>query len=719
MAKGDQKPSERAQNKASAAPRAVIERLDKLKASIERHRYNYHVLDKEEISAEVLDSLKRELSQIEEEYPELVTPDSPSQRVAGKPLDGFKKVPHKVSQWSFNDAFTEDDMVKFDERVKRFLAGGARDKTTVVGAKTSGVVAPTYICELKIDGLKLVLEYEKGLLKTAATRGDGKVGEDVTENVKMIESVPLRLNEAIDCIVEGEVWMAKSTLADLNKQRTEAGEEPFANPRNLAAGSMRQLDPQMVKDRRLNTFVYDISAFGEKIPDRQIDELKRLQALGFKVNPHFASCKNIGEVVTFWKKWQKQAPKQDYLIDGVVVKVDERTLQEQLGYTGKAPRWGIAFKFPAEQVTTVVEDIVLQVGRTGVVTPVAHLKPVLVAGSTVARATLHNEDEIRRLDVRVGDTVILQKAGDVIPDIVKVLVEMRTGKEKPYVFPKFVEACGGDGRIERVPGQVAYRCVNPDSDAQLKRKLYHFVGKHAFDIEHMGPKVVDALLEADLISSSADIFDLKKEDLLSLERFGEKSAERVYEAIQGARKVALARFIISLSIPQVGEETAHDIAKHFGTIEKVMAADVSALEAIEGVGPIVSEAVVAWFASAKNQSLVAHLLKNVEVEKVATHMAESKSAQVSGGKKSGANDAIGVLAGKTFVLTGTMAAMDRDEAKDIIRSLGGDVSGSVSAKTSYVVAGESAGSKLAKAEDLGVKVLSEEEFLKMVGRWGC
>lgn len=682
---------------AKEAPKAVVERLNKLKASIERHRYNYHVLDKEEISAEALDSLKRELSQIEEQYPQLVTPDSPSQRVAGKPLDGFKKVQHKVPQWSFNDAFTEDDMVKFDERVKRFLAVDAP-------------ATPSYICELKIDGLKLVLEYEKGLLKTAATRGDGKVGEDVTENVKMIESVPLRLNEAVDCIVEGEVWMAKSTLADLNKQRTKAGEEPFANPRNLAAGSMRQLDPQMVKDRRLDVFIYDISAIGSKtngdsdMPTRQVDELKRLQTLGFKVNPHFAACKNIGEVVVFWKKWQKQAPKQDYLIDGVVVKVDERTLQERLGYTGKAPRWGIAFKFPAEQVTTVVEDIVLQVGRTGVVTPVAHLKPVLVAGSTVARATLHNEDEIRRLDVRVGDTVILQKAGDVIPDIVKVLVEMRTGKEKPYVFPKFVEACGGDGRIERVPGQVAYRCVNPDSDAQLRRKLYHFVGKHAFDIEHMGPKVVDALLDADLISSAADIFDLKKEDLLSLERFGEKSAERVHEAIQGARKVTLARFIISLSIPQVGEETAHDIAKHFGALEKVMSADAAALEAIEGVGPIVSEAVVDWFASAKNQSLVAHLLKNVEVEK-ATVVASTKTV--------GAKNAS--LAGKIFVLTGTMATMDRDEVKDIIRSFGGDVSGSVSAKTSYVVAGENAGTKLARAEDLGVKVLSEEDFLKMVG----
>ncbi|TAK58182.1 NAD-dependent DNA ligase LigA, partial [Patescibacteria group bacterium] len=419
-------------------PDQVIERLAKLKLAIEKHRYQYHVLDKQDISESALDSLKHELVQIETEYPELITPDSPSQRVAGKPLDEFKKVTHKVSQWSFNDAFSPEDMVAFDARVKRFLS---RDSS--IG----------YVCELKIDGLKLVLEYQRGVLVRGATRGDGKVGEDVTENVKTIESVPLTLSRPIDVIVEGEAYMSKTVFDQLNREREKKGEPVFANPRNVTAGSIRQLDPRIVAERKLSTFIYDVAQSSESIPENQDDELVYLRELGFRVNSHSKVCENIDEVIEYWKIWQKKAPKQDYLIDGVVVKVRDKKQQEILGYTGKAPRFGIAFKFPAEQVTTVVEDIVLQIGRTGVLTPVAHLRPVSVAGSTVSRATLHNEDEIKRLDVRIGDTVILQKAGDVIPDIVSVLTEMRTGREKPYVFPKKVLACGGDGSIERIPGQ--------------------------------------------------------------------------------------------------------------------------------------------------------------------------------------------------------------------------------------------------------------------------
>src|SRR3989344_9104861 len=368
------------------ATKEIQERVEKLRATIEHHRYDYHVLNREEISAEALDSLKDELVKLETEYPELVTPDSPTQRGAGEPLPEFVKVPHKVPQWSFNDAFSEEDIRAFDERVKRFLKGAA----------------PTYITELKIDGLKIVLEYEKGALKTAATRGDGKIGEDVTANVRTIESVPLRLNEPVDVIVVGEVWMGKKNLLRLNKEREKAGEPVFANPRNVAAGSIRQLDPKIVAGRKLDTFIYDLELSEKKIPDNQIDELKLLQSLGFKVNNHFKHCKNIDEVIEFWKTWQKRAPKEDYQLDGVVVKVNEKILPDELGYTGKAPRFAIAFKFPAEQVTTVVEDIQLQIGRTGILTPVAHLRPVSVAGSTVSRATLHNEDEIKRLDVRIG-----------------------------------------------------------------------------------------------------------------------------------------------------------------------------------------------------------------------------------------------------------------------------------------------------------------------------
>jgi DNA ligase (NAD+) len=670
------------------APDDVVMRLVKLKETIEKHRYNYHVLDREEISAEALDSLKDELKKIEDEYPELLTQDSPSQRVAGEPLPQFKKVPHRVPQWSFNDAFTEDDMRAFDLRVKKNLGLGE-------GASVE------YTCELKIDGLKIVLEYENGMLKTAATRGDGKIGEDVTANVRTIQSVPLRTTQPVSAAFEGEVWLSKSQLKKINTEREKEGEALFANPRNAAAGSIRQLDPKVAAARKLDTFIYDLTFFDGSQPSTQLAELELIKKLGFKVNPFFKICKNIDEVISFWKDWSKKSQSKDYQLDGVVVKVNEKKYQDLLGYTGKAPRFAIAFKFPAEQVTTVVEDIRLQIGRTGVVTPVAHLRPVSVAGSVVSRATLHNEDEIKRLDVRVGDTVVLQKAGDVIPDIVKVLTEMRTGKEKPYEFPEFVPECGGDGRIERVPGQVAYRCVNKNSAAQHKRKLYHFVSKHAFDIDHLGPKIVDVLIENSLISDAADIFTLKRGDLLSLPRFAEKSVDNLLESVDRSRRVTLPRFIISLSIPQVGEETAEDIAKHFRTLEKIQHASKEALEALDGVGPIVAESVSSWFADKNNRKLVDDLLREVTIEKMPS--VESATASTNS-----------AFVGKTFVLTGTLESLSRDEAKQKIKTLGGDVSGSVSSKTSYVVAGAEAGSKLDRANELGVRVLSEEEFLSML-----
>ncbi len=684
----------------------VVERLIKLREAIEKYRHEYHVLDKASISEEALDSLKHELVTIEAEYPELITPDSPSQRVAGAPLPDFKKVEHKVPQWSFNDAFSPEEMLEFDARVKRFLiAGGVTDPH------------PTYTVEHKIDGLKVVLEYKKGLLVCAATRGDGKVGEDVTENVKTIESVPLRLTSPVDIIVEGEIWMAKSQLAKLNALRKKNGEEPFANPRNVAAGSIRQLDPRIVAERKLRTFIYDVAQFDSSadggvvkmsMPADQCGELELLGKLGFKVNPHYKHCRTMDEVIEYWKVWQKKMQKEDYLADGVVVKVNDRKYQDILGYTGKAPRFGIAFKFPAEQVTTVVEDIVLQIGRTGVLTPVAHLRPVLVAGSTVSRATLHNEDEIRRLDVRIGDTVILQKAGDVIPDIVSVVMELRdkknSGKDKAYKFPTHVPACGGDGRIERIPGQAAWRCVATDSLEQQKRRFYHFVSKKCFDIDGLGPKIIDVLLEEGLISSFDDIFTLKRGDLLSLPRFAEKSVDNLLESVEKARSVTLPRLLASLSIPQVGEETAYDLAKHFGSIEKISDASYEELEAIYGVGPVVARSVVDYFDDAENGRLVSRLMKQVKIQK-----AGQAPAGVSTGTRVD-------LSGKSFVFTGTLETIDRTEAQEIVRTLGGDVSSSVSSKTSYVVAGESAGSKLDKARELGVAIMSESEFLKMIGK---
>ena len=616
------------------APKEVMSRLELLKEAIEKYRYEYHVLDKSSISPEALDSLKHELVEIETKYPELVTPDSPSQRVAGKPLPEFKKVRHEAPQWSFNDAFSEEDMREFDARVRRFLRG-----RTSGGATSGADPRPTYTCEHKIDGLKIVLTYKKGLLKQAATRGDGVVGEDVTENVRTIESVPLKLHEPVDIIVEGECWMGKSTLEGLNKERAKAGEEPFANPRNLAAGSIRQLDPKMTAERHLDSFIYDIAklASSSAFPPTQHEELEFLRRLGFKVNRHYKHCKDIDEVISYWKEWREKMPKEDYWADGVVVKTDERAYQEALGYTGKAPRWGIAFKFPAAQVTTVLEDIVFQVGRMGTITPVAVLRPVSIAGSTVSRATLHNEDEIKRLDVRIGDTVILQKAGDVIPDIVSVVQELRSKDSRAFKWPTRVAACGGDGAIERVPGEAAWRCADRNSYEQQKRRLHYFVSKHCFDIDGMGPKVVDALLEANLISSPADIFALKKGDLLGLERFAEKSADNLIQAIEKARKVTLPRFLASLSIPQVGEETAYDLAKHFVSIDMVTKASREEFESIYGVGEKVAQSLVDWLSQTDNKKMVKDLLNHVTIVRDETTDAASAGDNTK-------------LAGMTFVL---------------------------------------------------------------------
>lgn len=666
-------------------PNDIQKRYNDLKEAIKKYRTLYHVYDKEEISQQALDSLKHELTEIEKVYPAIITPDSPSQRVAGKPLPGFKKVRHKIAQWSFNDAFSPDDVREFDARVRRFLK------------PEFGEVHPSYVCELKIDGLKIVLEYEKGVLKTAATRGDGSVGEDVTHNIRTIESVPLSLTRPIDIIVEGEVWMSSKGLEELNKRRAKEEEPPFANPRNAAAGSIRQLDPKIAASRKLDVFIYDVAQTSEAFPETQAEELEYLRELGFKVNPHHVLAKTIDETIAYWEAWKKKGRKQGYWVDGIVLKVNEKKYEQVLGYTGKAPRFTIAFKFPAEQVTTVVEDIVLQVGRTGVLTPVAHLKPVAVAGTVVSRATLHNEDEIKRLDVRIGDTVILQKAGDVIPDIVSVVQELRPKGSKGYVWPSRVPECGGDGRIERVPGQAAWRCVDKDSFAVVRRRFHNFAGKHALDIEGLGKERVDMLIEKGLVQHYNELFTLKEGDLLTLEGFAEVSAKKLYESIQKARHVEFARLLVGLSIPQVGEETAILLAKKYKTIDALAKASREELEQIEGIGPIVAKEIVEWFALKRHQKLVADLKEVLTI----TNPLFSK------GNK-------GKLAGKTFVLTGSLSSMSRDEAKEKIRSLGGDVSSSVSKKTDYVVTGEEAGSKLDKARELNVPVLAEAEFLRMI-----
>ncbi|HEY9583750.1 MAG TPA: NAD-dependent DNA ligase LigA [Candidatus Paceibacterota bacterium] len=657
----------------------IKERLKKLKETLEKHRYLYHVLDKPEISDGAYDSLYKELEGIEAQYPELITPDSPTQRVGGEPLKEFKKVKHATSQWSFDDVFGHEELVKWEEKVKNFIrkAGLQNEKLE-------------YCCELKIDGLKIILTYKDSLLIQAATRGDGVTGEDVTHNIKTIKSIPLKLKKEIDITAVGEVWLGKKNLKKINEQREKQGEPIYANTRNLAAGSLRQLDPRMTAERRLDSFIYDIEQASNI--NTQYEEIEMLTELGFKTNTHTKVSKNIKEIQDFYEEWSKKKHTLEYELDGIVIKINSIKIQKALGYTGKSPRWAVAYKFPAAQVTTVVEDIVLQIGRTGVLTPVAHLRPVRVAGSLVSRATLHNEDEIKRLDVRAGDTVILQKAGDVIPDIVSVVMDLRQQNAKPYIFPTHVPACGGDGRIERIPGEVAWRCVYKDSFDQQKRRFYYFVSKKCFDIDGMGPKIIDLLLENNLITTFDDIFTLKRGDLLALPRFAEKSVDNLLEAIEKSRKITLPRFLSSLSIEQVGEETAYDIAKHFGSLEKIQNAKYEEIEAIFGVGPTIARSLSDWFESKDNRKLIKNLLKQVKIEKINV------------GQR---------LQGKSFVFTGSMN-MDRDEAQNMVRNLGGVVSSSVSKNTTYVVAGENAGSKLEKARELGVEVISEERFIEMV-----
>lgn len=664
-----------------AVPQEARARAKKLQESITAYRAEYHGKDESSISPEALDSLKHELSLLEEKYPELITPDSPTQVVAGVVLDELKKVTHQVSQWSLNDAFSEEEMHAFGERVSRELAKEVGEE-----------IRPTYCAELKIDGLHVILTYEKGELRTAATRGDGVVGEDVTHNIRTISSIPQKLRTPRSIVVEGEVYMTRSGFDELNKKRKESGEPVFKNPRNAAAGSIRQLDSAMAGSRPLGMYVYDIDAIDGPMPETQAEELQFLGELGFPIEPHYAHASSVEEIISFWKKWQGKArEKLNYQIDGVVVKVNERAYQRVLGHTGKAPRYAVACKFPAEQVTTIIEDITLQVGRTGKLTPVAHLSPVSVAGSTVSRATLHNEDFIQEKDIRIGDTVILQKAGDIIPEIVQVLPEFRTGKEKPWKFPKTSALCGGDGSTERIPGEAAHRCKVPGSFAVNVRKLIHFAGKSALDIEGMGKKTVLALMEHELVAEPADIFELTKDELLSLPGFKDKSAENLLTAITEARKVSLDRLLVGLSIPHIGEETAYVLATHLKTIRALRTASEETLAGISGVGAVSARALCAWREDSENSESLDRLLAHLSLIEV-----------VAPGK--------GPFTGMSIVVTGTLEGFSRDEAEAQVRRAGGNVSGAVSKNTSFVLAGESAGSKLAKAQALGVEVITEEEF---------
>lgn len=672
--------------KKEAIPEDARKRAAQLRGAITKYRTLQHEKDENPISPEALDSLKHELLLLEQKYPGLVTKNSPTQRVAGAALPELKKVRHEVEQWSLEDAFNESEIRAFDERAHRTLRKSGRDDTG------------GYCLELKIDGLKVILTYKKGELVLAATRGDGVVGEDVTHNIRTIASVPERLSRPVDLVVEGEVYLSRSGLAKLNKERAKGGLPLFANPRNAAAGSIRQLDPSIAVTRPLEMFLYDVDESSEKLPDTQSEELEYIRALGLPINEHHTHADTVEEVLIFWKKWQGKArEKEDYQIDGTVLKVEKRVAQEALGYTGKAPRFAIAFKFPAEQVTTVVEDISLQVGRTGKLTPVAHMRPVAVAGTVVARATLHNEDFIKEKDIRIGDTVILQKAGDIIPEIVQVLTELRPKGAKPWKFPARSPLCGGDGRIERVPGEAAHRCAVAGSYGQQERKLAYFAGKSALDIDGLGKKTVALLMEHELVSDVNDIFELTYDELLALPGFKELSAKNLIDAIHKAKTVPLNRLLVGLSIAHVGDETALLLAQTWKTLDALESASEEELAVVRGVGDIIGKSVHAWFKDSGNRHLITNLKKHLHVQKVAPP------------KNSGP------FAGKTVVVTGTLEGYSREEAEEAVRRAGGHVSGSVSKKTSFVLAGQSAGSKLDKARELGVAILSESEFRKRLG----
>ncbi|MDD3487477.1 MAG: NAD-dependent DNA ligase LigA [Candidatus Moranbacteria bacterium] len=718
----------------------IKKRVERLRREIDKFRYEYHVLDKPDVSDEVYDSLMRELREYEKNYPDLRSSDSPSQRVGGEPLKKFEKVRHKYRQWSLDDAFSFSEVKKWEEKILRILSKknpNIQYSTLPTGRQVSKNYLE-YCCEVKIDGLKIILTYENGLLVRAATRGDGVIGENVTEQVKTIQSIPLKLNRPVDITVVGEAWMRKSYLEGLNREREKENLPPFANSRNAAAGSIRQLDPKITAKRRLDSFIYDIDEIeiksanqNLKVPETQVEELELLENLGFKVNKNHKLCKNLEEAEAFFISWSDKKDKQEYGIDGLVIKINNNKLQRELGYTGKSPRWALAYKFVPEKVTTIVEDIKVQVGRTGALTPVAHLRPIQVAGSTVSRATLHNEDEIKRLDIRIGDTVVIHKAGDVIPEVVEVLKNLRTGKEKKFRMPAKCPICGGEVKKEtihkdtkkqntkniqdtkyQIPDtklSAAHYCQNKKCFAVEKENIIHFVSRKGFDIEGLGEKIVEQLMNEGLVSNVADIFELKKGDLEPLERFAEKSAENLVNSIDNSKKIDFTKFLYALGIRHVGEETAVLVTRNAKRVTQNEISDLADIIKvfpkisaegwlkIKGIGEKSAKSLSGWFNSEENIKLIKKM-RDLGVEVIFPKF------QISNFK----------FQNLSFVLTGEMESMTRDEAKEKIRALGGDVSGSVSRSTDFVVVGKNPGSKYDKARELGVKIIEENEFIRMI-----
>lgn len=647
------------------------------------HEYGhaYYVLDQPTVPDHVYDKMLHELLAIEQEYPDLIYPDSPTQRVGGEILKGFNKVEHRYPMLSLGNAFSEADLKSFDERVRQSIGDNF-----------------SYVCELKIDGLAISLMYDNGLFVRGATRGNGFVGEDITENLKTVHSIPLRLKEPVTIEVRGECYMPKKSFTNLNKVRAEQGEELFANPRNAAAGSLRQLDPKIAAKRNLSTFIYAIGGSGEDYGlASHSDALDYLDQLGFTTNHERKKCQTIEEVFAYIQEWTEKRPNLIYEIDGIVVKVDRYDQQQELGNTVKAPRWSIAYKFPAEEVMTKVLDIDLTVGRTGVVTPTAILEPVQVAGTTVQRATLHNENIIREKDIRIGDAVIIRKAGDIIPEVKQVLFDQRPEGLEPFTMPTHCPACGSE--LVRIDDEVALRCVNPSCFAQVAEGLSHFVSRNAMNIEGIGERVVSQLLREGLVKDVSDLYTLNKEELIALERMGEKSAQNLLDAIEASKKNSLERLLFGLGIRHVGAKAARLLAEEFESIDALMDATVEQLTAVFEIGDKMADSIVMYFEKEEVRELIERL-RQLGVNLYYT------------GKKINTEEIDSVFNGKTIVLTGKLSQLNRSEAQKKIEELGGKVTGSVSKKTDLVIAGEDAGSKLTKAEQLGIEVWNEERLIE-------
>ena len=684
------------------------ERIIKLRKEIDKYRYAYHVLDRSLVSDSVRESLMKELFDLEQQFPDLITPDSPTQRVAGAPLKEFPKARHQFRMLSFNDAFSEQDMREWLERLENFTG------TSVLQGPAAS--AEPFYCELKIDGLAIELVYERGVLVQGSTRGDGTVGEDVTQNLKTIQAIPLRLRDLPSgfslpdpFIVRGEVFVTKQELLRINKEQKKKGEREFANPRNLAAGSLRQLDPKITASRNLDSFAYEIpfssdalSRIGIRTHEQKHALLRRL---GFKTNPHCVACVTLDEALRFRDRWEKRRGELPYEIDGTVVLINDNALWDKAGVVGKTPRAGIAYKFAPVESTTVVEDVVIQVGRTGKLTPVAVLRPVQITGITVTHATLHNFDQVGKLGLRIGDTVVVSRAGDVIPQVTAVLPELRTGKEKKVSIPKY---CPVDGAAVVQQGQI-FKCSNPQCPARNRRQLYHFFSRAALDVEGLGPKILDRFTDEGMIQDAADVFFLKHGDIAAMDRFGEKSARNLLEELERKKRMPSHRLVYAFGIGHVGEEnaramvgflpSAHALRTPMDLFRAFACLDVAKLQSMPDVGPAVSKSVYDWFHDKRNEAFVKKLDRaGLVIE--APQKKQERSA----------------LKGKIFVLTGTLVSLTRDQAKQMILDRGGKVSGSVSKKTDFVVAGADPGSKYRQAQTLGVRILNERAFVALIGK---